>query len=150
MPTVARRKSEVIEITAGGIVFRGDKVLVLKNLKGVWVFPKGHIELGESHEQTALREVQEESGVHARIVAQAGTSSFHFYSYMDKIVHRKIVYWFEMETEDTVVTVNREFRIGAFYAVDEALRMLSFANDVNNLKTVLERRAGDVRDDGER
>jgi hypothetical protein len=69
---------------------------------------------------------------------------------MDKIVHRKIVYWFEMETEDTVVTVNREFRVGAFYAADEALRMLSFANDVNNLKTVLERRAGDVRDDGER
>ena len=111
---VTRKKGEVTEITAGGIVFNGDKVLVLRNLKGVGVFPKGHVELGESHEQTALREVLEETGLRAGIVGKAGMSSFHFYSYLDKAVHRKIVYWFEMETTDTVVTVNRELRMGGF------------------------------------
>jgi len=145
---VARKRGEVTEITAGGIVFSGDRVLVLRNLKGAWVFPKGHVELGESHEQTALREVQEESGVHARIVGGAGTSSFHFYSYLDKSVHRKIVYWFEMETDDTCVVVNRELRTGGFFTVEEALRMLNFANDVMNLRAVLERR--DVRDSSQR
>jgi diadenosine hexaphosphate hydrolase (ATP-forming) len=146
---VTRKKGEVTEITAGGIVFNGDKVLVLRNLKGVWVFPKGHIELGESHEQAALREVLEESGLRALIVAKAGMSSFHFYSYMDKAVHRKIVYWFEMETSDTQVTVNRELRMGAFFGAAEAVRMLSFPNDVTNLKTILERRANDVRNSSE-
>jgi 8-oxo-dGTP pyrophosphatase MutT (NUDIX family) len=146
---VTRKKGEVTEITAGGIVFNDDKVLVLKNLKGVWVFPKGHVELGESHEQAALREVLEESGLHALIVGKAGMSSFHFYSYMDKTVHRKIVYWFEMETTDTQVAVNRELRMGAFFEAAEAVRMLSFANDVTNLKTILVRRANDVRDSSE-
>ena len=141
---MTHKKDEVTEITAGGIVFNGGKVLVLRNLKGVWVFPKGHVELGESHEQAALREVLEESGLHALIVGRGGISSFHFYSYMDKAVHRKIVYWFEMETADTQVIVNRELRMGAFFVIAEAVRMLSFPNDVTNLKTILERRANDV------
>ena len=147
---MTRKKGEVTEITAGGIVFNGDKVLVLKNLKGVWVFPKGHVELGESHEQAALREVLEESGLHALIVGKAGMSSFHFYSYMDKAVHRKIVYWFEMETTETLVTVNRELRTGDFFGAAEAVHMLSFANDVANLRTILERRESDVCNSSER
>jgi 8-oxo-dGTP pyrophosphatase MutT (NUDIX family) len=146
---VTRKKGEVTEITAGGIVFNGDKVLVLRNLKGVWVFPKGHVELGESHEQAALREVLEESGLHALIVGKAGMSSFHFYSYMDRAVHRKIVYWFEMETTETLVTVNRELRTGDFFGAAEAVHMLSFANDITNLKAILERRANDVRNSSE-
>lgn len=141
---MTHKKGEVTEITAGGIVFNGDKVLVLRNLKGAWVFPKGHVELGESHEQAALREVLEESGLHALIVGKAGMSSFHFFSYIDKVVHLKIVYWFEMETMDTQITVNRELRMGAFFVTAEAVRILSFPNDVTNLKTILERRANDV------
>ena len=147
---MTRKKSEVTEITAGGIVFNGDKVLVLKNLKGAWIFPKGHVELGESHEQAALREVLEESGLHTRIMGKAGMSSFRFYSYLDQAVHRKIVYWFEMETTDTQVTVNRELRMGAFFEAAEAVRILSFSNDATNLKTILEQRAINVCNSSER
>ena len=102
------------------------------------------------HQVAVLGEVLEESGVHATIVDQAGTSTFHFYSYLDRAVHRKIVYWFEMETADTVVSVNRELQGGAFVPPADALRLLSFANDVGNLKAVLERRAGHVRSGSER
>lgn len=147
---MTRKKGEVTEVTAGGIVFNSDKVLVLKNLKGAWIFPKGHIELGESHEQAALREVLEESGLHARIMGKAGTSSFRFYSYLDQAVHWKIVYWFEMETMDTQVTVNRELRMGAFFEAAEAVRILSFSNDSTNLKTILEQRAINVCNSSER
>ena len=147
---MARAKGEITEITAGGIVFNGDKVLVLRNWKGVWVFPKGHVELGESREEAALREVFEETGLHARIGGPAGMSSFHFYSYIDKAVHRKIVYWFEMETTETLVTVNREVRSGTFVPATDALKLLSFPNDVANLKAILDRRAGDVRDSSQR
>jgi 8-oxo-dGTP pyrophosphatase MutT (NUDIX family) len=147
---VTRKKGEVTEITAGGIVFNGDRVLVLRNLKGAWVFPKGHVELGESHEQAALREVQEESGLYSRIVGKAGMSSFHFYSYIDKAVHRKIVYWFEMETDDTEVVVNRELKMGAFFPAEGALRLLNFPNDAMNLRTILERRANNVCDSSQR
>ena len=59
---------------AGGIVFRGNKgnaeILVIRAKKnpGHWIFPKGHIERGETAAEAAVREVREEAGVDARVV----------------------------------------------------------------------------------
>lgn len=61
--------------TAGGVVFRlrGGKAEYLlveaKNDPGQWVLPKGNVEEGEQHRETAVREVHEETGVWARIVS---------------------------------------------------------------------------------
>jgi 8-oxo-dGTP pyrophosphatase MutT (NUDIX family) len=43
---------------------------------GEWVLPKGHIERGETPEAAAVREVQEEAGVRAMVVARAGESTY--------------------------------------------------------------------------
>ena len=57
---------------AGAVVFRltrdGPRYLLVEanGNRGRWVFPKGHIEDGETAVDTALREVTEEAGVHAR------------------------------------------------------------------------------------
>lgn len=61
---------------AGGVVFRkmlfGQPryLLVQSSNKDAWVLPKGHIETGEEPSFTAVREVQEESGVWARVVCE--------------------------------------------------------------------------------
>ena len=59
------------EFSAGGLVRRGGKVLMVKvcNLKGeeVWTFPKGHVEKGETPMEAALREVEEETGWRCRL-----------------------------------------------------------------------------------
>ena len=63
---------------AGGIVFRLDdgfaRVLLVRAKKDptLWVFPKGHIEAGESPQVTALRETFEEAGVSGLVVGRAG------------------------------------------------------------------------------
>jgi 8-oxo-dGTP pyrophosphatase MutT (NUDIX family) len=44
--------------------------------RGIWVLPKGHIEAGETPEAAAVREVQEEAGVRAAVVARAGEIEF--------------------------------------------------------------------------
>ena len=63
---------------AGGVVYRlaGERreFLLVRARKpvGAWVFPKGHIEAGESPEDAAVREVMEEAGIRATIVAPLG------------------------------------------------------------------------------
>ena len=57
----------MIEATSCGgvVIFRGKILLLYKNIKNKyegWVLPKGTVEAGETHEETALREVLEESG----------------------------------------------------------------------------------------
>lgn len=57
----------VREYSAGGVVFRNGKedveILMIQDAKGRWTIPKGHVEEGESLEQTAIREVGEETGL---------------------------------------------------------------------------------------
>lgn len=47
---------------------RGPELLLILQSNGCWSFPKGHMERGESEEQTALRELQEETGLEAALV----------------------------------------------------------------------------------
>ena len=56
------------EKSCGIIVFDNDKVLVVKHLDGHYGFPKGHVENNETEEETAIREVKEETNCDAKII----------------------------------------------------------------------------------
>lgn len=67
---------------AGGVVFRTRRgktqylLVEATNDPGQWVLPKGHVEEGEYHRETAVREVHEEGGVWARIVHDLGDAAW--------------------------------------------------------------------------
>ena len=69
-------------VSCGGVViFRGKILLLYKNFRNRyegWVLPKGTIERGETYQETALREVKEETGVNARINEYVGKSEYSF------------------------------------------------------------------------
>lgn len=55
------------EISCGSITFNGDNVLLIKHNHGHIDFPKGHIEDGETFEETAVRETKEETNINVKI-----------------------------------------------------------------------------------
>lgn len=82
---VKRRPSiqEVVrEPTAGGIVYRVDKtgqveVLLIQDAKDRWTIPKGHIEDGEKANETAAREIREETGLQ-KMEVKSWLGKIHF------------------------------------------------------------------------
>ncbi|MHB8647213.1 MAG: NUDIX domain-containing protein [Thermomicrobiales bacterium] len=81
---------------AGGVIFHGDQVVLRapsgqEASDGAFVFPKGHVEAGESLEEAAIREASEETGLVARTVVPLGT---HLFPFKGKMRH---VTWFLME-----------------------------------------------------
>ena len=70
--------------SCGVIPFRwnGDEkeYLILLQKSDCWSFPKGHMEAGETEEQTALRELFEETGLSARLIpGQRAAVEYHLY-----------------------------------------------------------------------
>jgi ADP-ribose pyrophosphatase YjhB (NUDIX family) len=116
---------------SGGVVFSGDKVLLLQNEKHEWVFPKGVIRNGDYPDEVAVSRVLLEAGVKARIISSAGRTNYEFYSISrQRPVCNKIV-WYIMTTDQTGTTPNeaQNFQDGGFYQVDEAMEMVTYSQD---------------------
>ena len=85
-------------ISAGGIVYKNHSILMLKKKNGEWVLPKGRIEHGETLEETAVREVKEETNADAEIVDYLGLTTYSFSNFWtDYKVVNKTVSWYLMK-----------------------------------------------------
>lgn len=57
------------EVSCGTIIIKNKSVLLIRQNQGHISFPKGHVEEGETHQETALRETYEETGIKAKIIS---------------------------------------------------------------------------------
>lgn len=117
----------IVRNCAGGVVFNGDKVLILKNDKGQWVLPKGKIRNGFLPTETAISRVKYETGVDANIVSTVGETSYEFFSLSRKQEVYNRVIWYVMESIDGNYLINKEegFKDGGFYFIDDALDLIT-------------------------
>ena len=84
---------------AGGVVLNANNEVLFIFRSGVWDLPKGHVEAGESFEETALREVEEETGLGAIHLLKELTTTRHFYLLKGKW-EIKMTKWFLMQSND--------------------------------------------------
>ncbi|MBP3563581.1 MAG: NUDIX domain-containing protein [Bacteroidales bacterium] len=107
--TYRRICSEFVEVNAGGGLVsnrRGDYLLINRN--GLWDLPKGHQDPGEDIEVTALREVQEETGIDALELRDLICVTDHCYR-RNGMWHLKHTWWYDMlYTDPTDLTPQRE------------------------------------------
>lgn len=81
---------------AGGLVFGPENQLLFIKRFGLWDFPKGKVERGESALNAALREVAEETGIRASIENQEPLLTYHMYHQHSKTI-LKTTYWYVMK-----------------------------------------------------
>ncbi|MEM1096576.1 MAG: NUDIX hydrolase [Bacteroidota bacterium] len=119
-----------VVIAAGGYVVRAgakepDVLLIYR--RGVWDLPKGKLDSGETIEQCALREVQEEVGIKKLRTLRPAGSTFHTYVEKGKF-KLKTTYWYLMHTPETAFTPQADEGIEAVAWVpwSKVLKRLGF------------------------
>uniref|UniRef100_UPI0040497EF7 NUDIX hydrolase n=1 Tax=Fluviicola sp. TaxID=1917219 RepID=UPI0040497EF7 len=80
---------------AGGIVKRKNDYLFIER-NGVWDLPKGKVEVNESVEEAAVREIEEECGIEKPIIHRFLGCTFHTYEFKGKHVLKKN-WWFMLD-----------------------------------------------------
>ena len=106
-----RRLPAVEEVSAGGVIVDVDSgtariaIIARRNRAGrvEWCLPKGHLELDETPEQAAVREIEEETGIQGRIVDGLGTIDYWF-SVEGKRVHKHVHHYLLLATGGALST----------------------------------------------
>jgi 8-oxo-dGTP pyrophosphatase MutT (NUDIX family) len=125
-------------VSAGGVVLaepRPDAPVALvahRSVRGAlqWTLPKGAREDGETVEQTALREVREETGLEAELIGPLDTIDYWFVWAPEKTRYHKFVHYFLMRAVGgDFAEHDHEMEEAAWFEPAQARRRMSFANE---------------------
>lgn len=126
----------VKEVSAGGVIYRkkGDEIeIALIHVRSRWGLPKGHVEEGESIEETALREVREETGLEGKVIRKLGDIR---YSYRDKTkknepirIYKRVYFFLLQYAKGDVQAQDHEVDETRWFPIEEAIKNLKFATE---------------------
>jgi 8-oxo-dGTP pyrophosphatase MutT (NUDIX family) len=152
------------EFSAGGIIFKGDKWLVRSTTPSkefpvsYWMLPKGWIDDAgpgipgpmasgnikadeKSLQKTALREVEEEGGVKAKVIKKIGTISYPFKHPIRGMILKFVTFYLMEYIEDTDNGHDWETQEVLWLPYDEAYKRLSFKGEKEILEKAKELQA---------
>ncbi|MBV2196550.1 MAG: NUDIX domain-containing protein [Flavobacterium sp.] len=116
-----------VEKAGGGLVYNkdGDVLFIFRN--GKWDLPKGGMEKTETIEETAIREVEEETGVTGLAITEKLQRTYHIFKRNGRY-KLKITQWFEMRTKYEGIPQGQ---------ADEGIERVEWVNP-KNIKFLLE------------
>ena len=146
MPEVTNR------ISSGGVVFRPagmtHEVALIRVARAdgrAWALPKGWVEKGEDLEQTAVREVREETGLDAKVLRKLGEITYEFYSKADRSRILKTVHLFLLEClGGNIADHDEEVEEVRWFPLGEAVKTLTYKNE----RDILEKAIGLIQGGG--
>ena len=126
----------VREVSAGGVMYRknSDQIqIALIHVRNRWGLPKGHVEEGERIEETALREVREETGLEGRLVKKLGDIR---YAYRDKTkegepvrIYKRVHFYLLRYLKGDVRDHDHEVDEARWFPMDQVIKNLKFATE---------------------
>ena len=117
---------------AGGVVMRDGQVAVVHRPRyDDWTLPKGKLDSGESFEEAALREVEEETGVRGVLVRELPATTYRAAGRL-KVVR----YWLMDVEHEASFVPNDETDQLRWVTPDEALRLLTYDRDRDVLRSL--------------
>ena len=120
-------------VSAGGVVYRrgpaGVEVVICgRNSDGVWGLPKGTPNEGETLEETAIREVSEETGLEVQIVAKIGVVEYWF-ALRGVRYHKWVHHYLMQSTGGDTSKHDLEYDKVEWRPIENALKTLTFRNE---------------------
>ncbi|ROI08940.1 NUDIX domain-containing protein [Chryseobacterium sp. H3056] len=129
---------KVIE-AAGGIVHNSKGEILFIRRLGKWDLAKGKIEKGESLEQAALREIEEETGLKELILEEFLNTTFHIYTERNGDRILKTTYWFSVEYvgDKAPVPQTEEGISEVCWKNEEEIKNTVWGNTFQNIKLII-------------
>ena len=145
-PKASRKGRGRIEepVSSGGVVYRYvdgkiETVLCGRDTPVRWSLAKGTPDPGETLEQTALREVREETGLEVEMVEPIKSIDYWFADRNEDVRYHKTVHFYLMVPIGGATNLHDpEFDVVQWFPYDKALRRLSHANETSVLRGALE------------
>jgi 8-oxo-dGTP diphosphatase len=138
-------------LAAGGIIIDAESgsprvLLVHRPRYDDWSFPKGKLDPGETVEQAAVREVEEETGLTCRIIRKAATLRYAYRTRNKGALRPKKVHYFLMQRASGDIHVpGEEVDKAEWFDIDDAIRKLSYEQDrklLTSLQAMIRREQG--------
>src|SRR6476659_6695233 len=146
-PPGRRPLRRVDETSAGGLVLdrlgAGARGALIGRLdrrgRLLWSLPKGHVEAGETEEDTAVREVMEETGIRGAVVGKLGTIAFWFVA-DGRRIHKTVHHFLLLATDpvDGLVLSDEDVEVSevAWVPLPEVAARLAYADERRLLERV--------------
>ena len=128
------------KVSSGGVIFRcssnGVEVaLVLVRGRNTWCLPKGTVDRGEGPEDTAIREVMEETGLSGEIYEKIGQISYWYYVRKEsKRIHKTVHFYLMKFKKGNTQDHDHEVIDAKWFLIDEAINRLSYKSEKEILK----------------
>jgi 8-oxo-dGTP pyrophosphatase MutT (NUDIX family) len=138
-----RRRAKVEELSAGGLILDTPSadanvaLIARRDRRGrlLWSLPKGHVEGAETTEQTAVREVAEETGVTGEVIGPLGTIDFWFIAGSSR-VHKTVHHFLLLRTGGELSDADVEVAEVAWIPLQRASEWLAYADERRLLDSV--------------
>lgn len=136
-----------LQFSSGGVIFRKkdgtiEIALIATKEGSVWALPKGTVDKREKPQETAVREVMEETGLKGRIIGKIGDIRYWYFLKEENARVNKTVSYYLLQYESGRVE-NHDWEVDSaeWFPIDEAARRVTYKGDreiIQKAKSMIE------------